>query len=167
MVTTLRYHRRVEGSDANQQEWDAGYSLRAATSVTRQRLRIRPSPGGTSHYVYLVGPQSNSRRPDGGRHHGASAAVRTLCAGQQHHAARLEQIRYWIRWAAAGWSTTRSEYRYRLLDVFYDSGAIWDSGQTATPAALASAWEYARTACTRRWHFPSGKATSSRFSWWA
>jgi outer membrane protein assembly factor BamA len=23
------------------------------------------------------------------------------------------------------------EYRYRLFDVFYDSGAIWDQGQTA------------------------------------
>ena len=33
MVTTLRYHRRVEGSAANQQEWDAGYSLRAATNI--------------------------------------------------------------------------------------------------------------------------------------
>ena len=25
--------------------------------------------------------------------------------------------------------TNTAEYRYRLFDVFYDSGAIWDQGQ--------------------------------------
>ncbi len=54
MVTTLRYHRRLEGSDANQQEWDAGYSLRAATSSLGSDFAFARHQGDV-HYAYLWG----------------------------------------------------------------------------------------------------------------
>ncbi|MGA2739116.1 MAG: hypothetical protein ABSG65_16890, partial [Bryobacteraceae bacterium] len=54
MVTTLRYHRRVEGSGANQQEWDAGYSLRAATNLLGSDFGYARHQGD-AHYVYSWG----------------------------------------------------------------------------------------------------------------
>ena len=54
MVTTLRYHRRVEGSGANQQEWDAGYSLRAATNLLGSDFAYARHQGDVQ-YVYSWG----------------------------------------------------------------------------------------------------------------
>lgn len=129
MVSTLRYHRRLEGSGANQQEWDAGYSLRAATNTLGSDFAYTRHQADVQ-YVCIWG---------------RSQVLDTVTAGEITGRAPLYErfmlgnstlLRGWNRFDLDPLGGSRVvhnslEYRYRLLDVFYDSGAVWDRGQTA------------------------------------
>jgi hypothetical protein len=129
MVTTLRYHRRVEGSDANQQEWDAGYSLRAATNFLGSDFAYARHQGD-AHYVYSWGHSQFLDDLTGGVITGQAPLFERFILGNS------TMLRGWNRFELDPLGGSRmvantAEYRYRLFDVFYDSGAIWDQGETA------------------------------------
>jgi hypothetical protein len=129
MVTTLRYHRRVEGSGANQQEWDAGYSLRAATNLLGSDLAYARHQGD-AHYVYSWGHNQFVDDLTGGEITGRAPLFERFILGNS------TMLRGWNRFELDPLGGSRmvantAEYRYRLFDVFYDSGAIWDQGETA------------------------------------
>jgi len=129
MVTTLRYHRRVEGSDANQQEWDAGYSLRAATNLLGSDFAYARHQGDVQ-YVYSWGRNQIVDDLTAGEITGRAPLFERFILGNS------TLLRGWNRFELDPLGGNRMvantvEYRYRLFDVFYDSGAIWDQGQTA------------------------------------
>ena len=129
MVTTLRYHRRVEGSGANQQEWDAGYSLRAATNLLGSDFAYARHQGD-AHYVYSWGRSQILDDLTAGAITGQAPLFERFILGNS------TMLRGWNRFELDPLGGNRVvantlEYRYRLFDVFYDSGAIWDQGETA------------------------------------
>lgn len=128
LITTLRYHRRLEDS-TNQHDLDAGYSLRAATSLLN------------SDFVYA-------------RHRwqfrymltrGKSVVIDDLTTGMISGRAPLFErfvlgnsttLRGWNKYELDPLGGNRMvhntvEYRYGAFEAFYDSGAIWDRGDTA------------------------------------
>jgi len=129
MVTTLRYHRRVEGSGANQQEWDAGYSLRAATNFLGSDF-VYARHLGDAQYVYSWGRSQIVDDVTAGAVTGRAPLFERFVLGNS------TLLRGWNRFELDPLGGNRMlantvEYRYRIFDVFYDSGAIWDQGQTA------------------------------------
>jgi len=129
MVTTLRYHRRLEGSGANQQEWDAGYSLRAATSSLGSDFAFARHQGDV-RYAYIWGRSQILDGFTAGEITGRAPLYERFILGDS------SMLRGWNRFEIDPLGGSRVvhnslEYRYRLFDVFYDSGAIWDEGQTA------------------------------------
>ena len=129
MVTTLRYHRRVEGSGANQQEWDAGYSLRAATSFLGSDFAYYRHQGNVE-YACSWGRSQILDDLTAGAIDGRAPLYERFILGNS------TMLRGWNRFELDPLGGSRVvantlEYRYRLLDVFYDSGAIWDQGETA------------------------------------
>jgi len=128
VVTTLRYHRRLENSD-NQHDLDAGYSLRAATRLlasdfayARHRWEFR--------YMWT---------------HGKSVVIDDFSSGMIVGQAPLFErfvlgnsstLRGWNKYELDPVGGNRMmhnsvEYRYGIFQVFYDSGAIWDDGESA------------------------------------
>jgi len=128
MVTTLRYHRRLEGSDANQQEWDAGYSLRAATNLLGSDFAYARHQGDV-RYVYSWGRSEIVDDLTAGLIAGRAPLFEQFVLGNS------SMLRGWSKFELDPLGGSRLvhnslEYRYRRLKVFYDSGAIWDPGQT-------------------------------------
>lgn len=129
MVTTLRYHHRLEGSGAYQQEWDAGYGLRAATSFlgsdfayVRHRAEL--------HYSCSWGRQEVLDDVTAGYLSGRAPLFERFAAGNS------TLLRGWNKFALDPLGGNRLvhnsvEYRYRIFEIFYDSGAVWDQGQAA------------------------------------
>jgi outer membrane translocation and assembly module TamA len=126
-ITALRYDRRFEGPDGDLQEFEAGYSLRAATralnsdfAYTRHRWELR---------------YSITR----GRHTVSDEAVAGLIAGRAPLFERFtlgtsSMLRGWNKYDLDPLGGSRValnslEYRYGMVEVFYDTGAVWDSGQ--------------------------------------
>jgi len=128
LITTLRYHRRLEDSE-NQHDLDAGYNLRAATRLLN------------SDFVYA-------------RHRwefrymltrGKSVVIDDLTTGMISGRAPLFErfvlgnsttLRGWNKYELDPLGGNRMvhntvEYRYGVFEAFYDSGAIWDRGDTA------------------------------------
>jgi hypothetical protein len=129
LVTTLRYHRHLEGSNANQQEWDAGYSLRAATNILGSDFGYARHLGEV-HYRYSWGRNAILDDVALGLITGRAPLFERFVAGN------TSMLRGWDKFELDPLGGSRLihnsvEYRYRLLDVFYDSGAIWDQGEAA------------------------------------
>jgi hypothetical protein len=125
VINTLRYRRQWQGSDSFRQELDAAYNLRAATKAL------------DSDYVYarnLVSARYSVK-------YGNNAALVKFIGGAIGGRAPLFE-----RFVLGNTSTLRGwnkfdldpvggrrvahgsvEYRYRFLQVFYDTGAIWDN----------------------------------------
>ncbi len=136
MVNTLRYHRLLEGSDTQiKQVLDAGYSLRAATTFlssdfayTRHRWDVG--------YTWSRDNQSVFLSFIGGVIAGQAPLYERFVLGNS------TTLRGWNKYDLDPLGGSRMahgsvEYRYRILQVFYDAGAIWDRGQDATPHCSA------------------------------
>jgi hypothetical protein len=129
VITTLRYHRRLEGSVV-QQDVDAGYNLRAATRIlstdfvyARHNWHFRYSVNHGKHTVLddLSAGLITGQAPLFERYVGGNSAI----------------LRGWNKWDLDPIGGNRMvhnsvEYRYGVFQVFYDSGSVWDRGQTAT-----------------------------------
>lgn len=129
MVTTLRYHRRLEGSDAQQQVWDAGYSLRAATTLLGSDFAYARHQGEI-HYTLSWGRNTILDDVTAGLITGRAPLFERFVLGNS------SMLRGWNKFDLDPVGGSRVvhnsvEYRYRLLDLFYDTGAIWDEGQSA------------------------------------
>jgi hypothetical protein len=121
---SLRLHRRWEDASDNQHELDAGYSLRAATTVldsdyvyARHAVNVR--------YVFHRGHNTVDIAFLAGRISGRAPLYERFVLGN------AETLRGWNKYDLDPLGGDRVihgsvEYRYRVFDVFYDSGAIWD-----------------------------------------
>jgi outer membrane protein assembly factor BamA len=128
-ITSLRYQKRIEGSDADQQDFDAGYSLRAATRVlgsdfaySRHRWEVRYSVRHGRHTV--------SDEASAGLITGRAPLFERYVLGTS------TLLRGWNKYDLDPLGGSRLvynslDYRYGMFDVFYDAGAIWDPGQEA------------------------------------
>ena len=128
-ITTLRYERRIEGWGADQHELEAGYSLRAATrmlnsdfSYARHRWSVR--------YAVTRGRQSLTDEAVAGLITGRAPLFERYVLGTS------SMLRGWNKYDLDPLGGSRVaynslDYRYGMVDVFYDTGAIWDPGQDA------------------------------------
>lgn len=128
LITTLRYHRRLEGSDS-QQDLDAGYNLRAATKIL------------SSDFVYARNRWEFRYMLTRGK----TVVIDDLTAGLITGRAPLFErfvlgnsstLRGWNKYDLDPLGGNRMvhnsvEYRYGVFQVFYDSGAIWDQTEAA------------------------------------
>ena len=126
VVNTLRYHRRWDESYVYQQELDAGYSLRAAThALNSDSIYARHS--WDLRYT--------------GRHDHNMVEVRFLAGAIEGNAPLFERfvlgnstmLRGWNKFALDPLGGDRIvygslNYVYRIVEIFYDTGAIWNHG---------------------------------------
>jgi outer membrane protein assembly factor BamA len=128
-ITTLRYEKRTEGSGTDQQHLKAAYSLRAATRAL------------DSDFVYARHRWQLRYSVTRGRHSVTDEFVSGLITG---HAPLFERyilgtssmLRGWNKYELDPLGGSRVvhnslDYRYGPVEVFYDTGAIWDQGQEA------------------------------------
>ena len=129
VITTLRYHRQWEASDTSGQELDAGYSLRAATNLLG------------SDYVYT---RHSINALYSRRFHHQEVMARFGAGGMSGRAPLFERfvlgnsrtLRGWNKFDLDPLGGTRmlsasTSYRYRVLEVFYDTGSVWDRKENA------------------------------------
>ncbi len=128
VTTALRYHRRFEGEE-NQQDLDAGYTLRAATRLlgsdfiyTRQRWQFR--------YMLTRGKSVVLDEATGGMITGRAPLFERFVLGNS------TTLRGWNKYDLDPLGGNRMvhnsvEYRYGVFQAFYDSGAIWDRTDAA------------------------------------
>jgi hypothetical protein len=128
LISTLRYHRRLEGSES-QHDLDAGYSLRAATKVlssdfsyARHRVQVR--------YMLTRGKHVIIDELSGGMIAGRAPMFERFVLGN------ASTLRGWNKYEldpAGGNRVAHNsvEYRYGALQIFYDTGAIWDRNDAA------------------------------------
>ena len=130
MVATLRYHRRLEGSD-NQQDLDASYSLGAATRILGSDFVYTSHTWG-GRYQFTHGKHVLSDAFTGGAITGRAPLDDRFVMGNSIY------LRGWNKYEIDPLGGNRMvhntvDYHYGLFRVFYDTGAIWDEGQSAVP----------------------------------
>lgn len=128
VITTLRYHRQIEGSE-NQQDLDADCSLHAATRVL------------DSDYVYSLRSAGVRYHFRSGKHTLTDNAWVGMITGRVPLSERFVlgntyYLRGWNKYELDPLGGNRAvynsvEYHYGPLQTFYDLGAIWDEGQSA------------------------------------
>jgi hypothetical protein len=126
-ITTLRYEKRTEGSDADQQHLEAAYSLRAATRAL------------DSDFVYARHRWHLRYSVTRGRHSVTDEFVSGLITGraplfERYILGTSSMLRGWNKYELDPLGGSRVvhnalDYRYGPVEVFYDTGAIWDQGQ--------------------------------------
>ena len=130
LITTLRFQQRLDDSDVRQ-DLDAGYSLRAATRAlasdfvfVRQLWNVR--------YVFTHGKHRLSDDVQAGLITGQAPLFERFVAGN------ASLLRGWNKYDIDPLGgnrivTNSVEYRYGLFQMFYDTGAVWETGQAAVP----------------------------------
>lgn len=128
LISTLRYHRRLEGSES-QHDLDAAYNLRAATKVlssdfayARHRLQFR--------YMLTRGKNVFIDELTGGTIAGRAPLFERFFLGN------ASTLRGWNKYELDPTGGNRVvhntvEYRYGAFQVFYDTGSVWDRSDAA------------------------------------
>lgn len=130
VVATLRYRMRLDDSDTRQ-DLDAAYSLRAATRVLDSDfVYTRQHWGG--RYTLTRGRHELTDDFEAGMITGRAPLFDRFAAGNS------TLLRGWNMYEIDPLGgnrivTNSVEYRYRIFQVFYDTGAVWDSGLPAIP----------------------------------
>jgi hypothetical protein len=130
VLTTLRYHRQFEGAE-NQQDFDADMTLQAATRVLASDFVYAKRSAGL-RYQLRHGKHQLTDNVWGGVISGRAPLNERFVMGNTYY------LRGWNKYDLDPLGGNRAahnsvEYRYGYFQVFYDTGAIWDEGQTATP----------------------------------
>jgi outer membrane protein assembly factor BamA len=130
MIATLRYHQRLEESE-NQQDLDASYSLGAATRILDSDF-VYTSHAWGMRYQLTHGKHVVSDSFSGGVIIGRAPLDDRFVLGNSCY------LRGWNKYEIDPLGGNRMvhnsvDYHYGLFRVFYDTGAIWDEGQTAVP----------------------------------
>jgi hypothetical protein len=130
MIATLRYHRRLEESD-NQQDLDASYSLGAATRILGSDF-VYTSHTCEMRYQLTHGKHGLSDTFSGGVITGRAPLDDRFAMGNSMY------LRGWNKYEIDPLGGNRMvhnsvDYHYGLFRMFYDTGAIWDEGQAAVP----------------------------------
>jgi len=128
VINTLRYHQRWVGFGDSTQELDAGYSLRAATTLLATDLAY------TRHVAHLKYNYSSR----------AQSVEVTLIAGAIYGQSPLfERFALGNSTLLRGWNQFDLDplggnrlaygsvtYGYHIMRVFYDTGSVWDRGKS-------------------------------------
>ncbi len=127
VITTLRYDRLLEGAGTSEHRVEAGYSLRAATNSLASDFDY------TRHSFYIGytlwhGAHRISARLSSGFIHGTAPLFERFVLGTS------TTLRGWNKYDLAPLGGNRVvhnsvEYRYRFIEAFYDTGAVWNSGE--------------------------------------
>jgi hypothetical protein len=125
----LRFHRRFEGSE-NQQDLNADYNLRAASRAlgsdfvyARHRAQVR--------YMLTRGKSVLLDQVTLGSISGRAPLF------ERYYLGNSNTLRGWNKYDVDPTGGNRMvhntvEYRYGIFQMFYDTGAVWDSGDAAT-----------------------------------
>jgi hypothetical protein len=122
VVNTLRYRRRLEGTGAHQQELEAGYDLRAATQVLSSDYKYNKHTVDAG-YTFVAGKQELHLVALAGFLNGTAPLYDRYILGN------AQTLRGYNKFDLAPMGARRIvhgsvDYRWRLLQVFYDTGAI-------------------------------------------
>lgn len=130
VFTSLRYRHgeRSSGSAAGH-EADAGYSLRAATGVLSSDYVYTRHVADAGYYFHS-GPHHLSARALAGTISGNAPLFERFALGDTH------TLRGWNKFDLNPLGGSRMAhasvgYRYRVIGVFYDAGAVWNRTETA------------------------------------
>jgi len=129
VITTLRYHRQWVDSDTSGQELDAGYSLRAATNfLDSDYVYTRHSVNAL--YSRKFNHQEVLVRFGAGSMNGRAPLFERFVLGN------TSTLRGWNKFDIDPLGGSRmiygsTSYRYRVLEVFYDTGSVWDRKESA------------------------------------
>ncbi len=133
VVNTLRYHQRwvgseMSGSGDSTQELDAGYSLRAATTLLGTDLAY------TRHVVHLKYNYTSRVQ---------SVEVTVIAGAIYGQAPLFERFALGDSTLLRGWNKYDLDplggnrlaygsvtYGYHIMRVFYDTGSVWDQGKS-------------------------------------
>ena len=128
VVADLRYHHMLESAEFPQ-EIDADYALRTANRTM------------ASDFVYTSHAWTARYRVAHGKHSLADTMSAGLISGRAPISDRFllgnsTMLRGWNKYDLDPVGGNRMvynsvDYRYGLFEAFYDTGAIWDAGQTA------------------------------------
>jgi Omp85 superfamily domain len=126
LTADLHFHRRLDDSDS-QTELDADYNVRAASRLLASDF-VYVRHGWTFRYVLSHGRHVLSDRAAGGVLAGRAPLFERFVLGNSIY------LRGWNRFEVNPLGGNRFahnsvEYRYGPFEAFYDSGAVWDSGQ--------------------------------------
>lgn len=126
LLTTLRYHQRLDQTDSPQ-DVDAAYTLRAATRMLGSDF-VYVSHFWGLHYRLTRGKQQFLDEVSGGVITGRAPLSDRFVAGNSYY------LRGWNKYDLDPMGGNRLihntvEYRYGAFQAFYDTGAVWDSGQ--------------------------------------
>jgi hypothetical protein len=130
LIATLRYHRRLEESD-NQQDLDASYSLGAATRILDSDFVYTSHTAGM-RYQFTHGKHVLSDTFSAGAITGRAPLDDRFVMGNSIY------LRGWNKYEIDPMGGNRMvhntvDYHYGHFRIFYDTGAIWDEGQAAVP----------------------------------
>jgi outer membrane protein assembly factor BamA len=130
VITTLRYHQRLADSEY-QQDLDADYTLRAATKLLDTDFVYTSHVVGL-HYRVAHGKHQLMEQVVAGSIGGQAPLADRFVAGNSYY------LRGWNKYDIDPIGGNRLvhntvEYRYGAFQAFYDAGAVWESGQAATP----------------------------------
>ncbi len=131
VINTLRYRQRWASSGDSTQQLDAGYSLRAATTLLATDLAY------TRHVAHLKYNYSSR----------AQSVEVTVIAGTIYGQAPLFErfssgdstlLRGWNKYDLDPLGGNRLAYGsvtygYHMMRVFYDAGSVWDQGKSPEP----------------------------------
>jgi hypothetical protein len=135
VMSTLHYHQRWAESGDSTQELDAGYSLRAATTLlatnsayTRHRAHLK--------YNYSSRTQSVEVTVIAGAVYGQAPLFERFSLGDS------TLLRGWNKYDLDPLGGNRVAYGsvtygYHIMRIFYDAGSVWDQGKS--PEAKESA----------------------------
>jgi len=131
VINTLRYHQRWSESGSNTRELDAGYSLRAATTLLASDL---PYTRHLAHlkYNYSSRTQSVEVTVIAGAIYGQAPFFERFSLGDS------TLLRGWNKYDLDPLGGNRLAYGsvtygYHIMRVFYDAGSVWDQGKVPEP----------------------------------
>jgi hypothetical protein len=130
LIAGVKYHQRLEGTAA-EMDFDGGYDLRSGVrglgsdfGYSRHRWEFR--------YTWSHGKQFILDDFTGGTIAGLAPVYERFVLGNS------TSLRGWNKYDIDPLGGNRMvhnsvEYRYGVFQAFYDSGAVWDSGEGAVP----------------------------------
>ncbi len=129
VITALRYHRQWVDSDTSGQELDAGYSLRAATTILGS-ASVYTRQSVNALYSRKFDRQEVLVRFGAGSMNGSAPLYERFVLGN------TRTLRGWNKFEIDPLGGSRmiygsTSYRYRVLEVFYDTGSVWDRKENA------------------------------------
>ena len=135
VINTLRFHKRWEDSDIHKQDFDAGYSLRAATKLLGTDLAYTRHVF-SARYGYQRDRQFIEVTLVAGMIYGRAPLFERFVLGNS------STLRGWDKYEIDPLGGNRVvhgsvTYGYHIMRVFYDTGSVWDQGKS--PEARHSA----------------------------
>ena len=129
VITTLRYHRQWVDSDTSGQELDAGYSLRAATNILGSDY-VYSRQSVNALYSRKFNHQEVLVRFGAGTMNGRAPLFERFVLGN------TRTLRGWNKFEIDPLGGSRmiygsTSYRYRVFELFYDTGSVWDRKENA------------------------------------